>query len=224
MLRIFTVTYRDKDEEAFYLDDPSLLRTEKEKRAIAARNRKQGNGFGGKNKYKCRCCNYKELSDQSKLDTIEVEDLEKGFDHNRDWAAVDFVFSAPEGVSRQIHTHKDRRLFDAHLESVKECFQVIEEKYAAILVKTDDILEIVNTENLVGALIPHNKSRFGHAHTHTHAVIFNTTEGADGSRQALCHQHLLEAVYVGKLYRERLLGKVQALGYQTHETPDGFGI
>lgn len=224
MLKIFTVTYRDKDEEAFYWDDPSLACKEKEKRAIAARNRKHGNGFGGKNRYKCRCCNYKELSDKTKLDTIEMEDLEKGFDQGRRWKAVDFVFSAPESVSRQIHAEKDLKLFGAHVESVQECVKVIKGKYAAISEMSNGLQELVNTGDIVAALMPHQKSRFGHAHIHTHAVIFNTTEIADGSRHALCHQRLLEAISVGKLYRQKLLAKVQALGYQTYETSDGFGI
>lgn len=224
MLRIFTVTYGDKDEEAFYLDDPSLVRTEKEKRVLAAKNRKRGNGFDGKQKYKCRCCNYKELSDKTKLDSIETEDLQKGFDHDRDWAAADFVFSAPESVSSKIHTEKDQRLFDAHFESVQECLKVVEERYAAILVASNELSGLVNTGKIVAALLPHSTSRHGRAHTHTHAVIFNTTESPDGSYHALCHQRLLEAISVGKLYRQKLLAKVQALGYQTYETPEGFGI
>ena len=218
MLRIFTVTYDEKEEKSFYLDDPSLASQGKDKRP------RVNLGFGGSDKYRCRCSNFKELSDQAKLDAIEATDLEKGFDDVKEWAAADFVFSAPECLSREFERGKDRRLFDAHFNAVQHCVNVIEERYAAISVVRNWQHELVSTGNIAVALLPHQRSKYGDPHLHTHAVVMNGTASADGSRHALCHWRLLEGISVGSLYRERLSANIQTLGYKVHETPDGFGF
>ncbi|WP_437615455.1 MobF family relaxase [Erwinia sp. V71] len=144
----------------------------------------------------------------------------------------DLTFSAPKSVSLLILAGGDRRLLDAHNESVKETLAIIEQMASARHTR-DGVTSIVPTGKLVAALFTHDTSRNLEPQIHTHAIIANATE-LDGEWKALSSDTVhgagfIEAIYrhqvsFGKIYRNRLEGRVNALGYETEKTGGPHGL
>jgi conjugative relaxase-like TrwC/TraI family protein len=138
--------------------------------------------------------------------------------------AEDFTFSAPKSVSMALHLRKDYRVFDAHMEAVKECLEVLEQRYATTRIQTQGVREVVHTGNLIAALIPHHTSRAGDMQLHTHAVVMNGTLGPDGVFRALHNDAMSLQGWLGHLYQQKLAHKLQDLGYSLYQTQVGFEI
>lgn len=136
----------------------------------------------------------------------------------------DLTFSAPKSVSMALHLGGNPLLFDAHMEAVKESLFQVETRYAQARIQVNGDRSVVNTNNLTIALIPHHTSRDGDMQLHTHAFVMNGTERCDGSWRALWHESLIDAQWLGSLYRQKLAHKVEALGYSIYKTKDGFEL
>ncbi|MGR3280218.1 MobF family relaxase, partial [Acaryochloris marina NIES-2412] len=128
--------------------------------------------------------------------------------------AHDVTLSAPKSVSMALHLEGDNRLFDAHMEAVLETFDLLEREYAQSRIQVNGVRSVVNTGNMIAALIPHHTSRDGDMQLHTHMLIMNGTEGPDGQWRSLSHEKLAKAKWVGSFYRQKLAEKVQRLGYR----------
>ncbi|WP_250126317.1 MobF family relaxase [Chroococcidiopsis sp. CCMEE 29] len=113
--------------------------------------------------------------------------------------AEDLTFSAPKSVSMALHLGDDLRLFDAHTESVKEVLDEVEQRYATTRIQRNGERQVVNTDNLTIALIPHHTSRDGDMQMHTHAVIMNGTQGLDGVWRALHNDAMSLQGWLGNL-------------------------
>jgi conjugative relaxase-like TrwC/TraI family protein len=138
--------------------------------------------------------------------------------------AEDLTFSAPKSVSMALHLGGDWRLFEAHTHSVKEVLTEIEKRYITTRIQKNGERQVVNTNNSIVALIPHHTSRDGDLQLHTHAVIMNGVQGADGIWRALHNDAMSQQKWLGSLYRQKLAHKVQQLGYEIYETKDGFEL
>nr|WP_249370257.1 MobF family relaxase [Acaryochloris marina] len=138
--------------------------------------------------------------------------------------AHDVTLSAPKSVSMALHLEGDNRLFDAHMEAVLETFELLEREYAQSRIQVNGVRSVVNTGNMIAALIPHHTSRDGDMQLHTHMLIMNGTEGPDGQWRSLSHEKLAKAKWVGSFYRQKLAEKVQRLGYRIYETKHGFEL
>lgn len=149
---------------------------------------------------------------------------EKPNPEDQERLAEDFTLSAPKSVSMALHLGGDLRLFDAHLEAVREVLDSVEQRYATTRIQNNGNRFVVNTNNLTIALIPHHTSRDGDMQTHTHAVIMNGTMGPDGVWRSLQNDAMSLQGWLGNLYRQKLAHKVQALGYEIYETKDGFEL
>lgn len=135
----------------------------------------------------------------------------------------DFTFSAPKSVSMLILAGGDRRLLEAHLESVKETMAIMEQTVSARDTK-EGVTSIVPTGKMVAALFTHDTSRNLDPEVHTHVVMANVTE-LDGKWKALATDAIhgagfIETVYrnqvtFGKIYRNLMKGKTETLGYET---------
>lgn len=138
--------------------------------------------------------------------------------------AEDITFSPPKSFSMALHLREDYRLFEAHTESVKEVIDIIEKEYIQTRIRDGEDRKLVNTGNLIAALIPHHTSRDEDMQIHTHAVIFNGTECADGKYRALSTNAIASQQWLGHLYQSLLAQKVQKLGYKIRHTKDGFEL
>lgn len=144
----------------------------------------------------------------------------------------DLTFSAPKSVSLLILAGGDRRLLEAHHEAVKETLAIIEQNVSARHTK-DGVTSIVPTGKMVAALFTHDTSRNLDPQIHTHAVLANVTE-LEGSWKALATDYVhgagfIETIYrhqttFGKIYRNRLKGRVEGMGFETALTGDPHGM
>lgn len=138
----------------------------------------------------------------------------------------DFTFSAPKSVSMLILAGGDKRLLQAHIESVKETLAIMEQTISARDTK-EGIISIVPTGKMVAALFTHDTSRNLDPAIHTHAVVANVTE-LDGKWKALATDAIYGAGFIetmyrhqvsfGKIYRNSLKAKTEAMGYETELT------
>ncbi|MDF1896740.1 conjugative transfer relaxase/helicase TraI [Rahnella contaminans] len=138
----------------------------------------------------------------------------------------DFTFSAPKSVSMLILAGGDKRLLQAHIESVKETLAIMEQTISARDTK-EGVTSIVPTGKMVAALFTHDTSRNLDPAIHTHAVVANVTE-LDGKWKALATDAIYGAGFIetmyrhqvsfGKIYRNSMKAKTEALGYETELT------
>lgn len=132
--------------------------------------------------------------------------------------AHDLTLSAPKSFSMAMHLGGDVRLFDIHIESVKETLDVVEKMYAQARLQVDKDRSVVNTGNIIAAIIPHHTSREMDMQLHSHCVIMNGTHCRDGKWRSLWHESIVDAEWLGSYYRQLLAQKVQQLGYEISET------
>nr|WP_249370274.1 MobF family relaxase [Acaryochloris marina] len=145
-------------------------------------------------------------------------------EEDKERLAHDVTLSAPKSVSMALHLEGDNRLFDAHMEAVLESFELLEREYAQTRIQVNGVRSVVNTGNMIAALMPHHTSRDGDMQLHTHMLLMNGTQGPDGQWRSLSHEKLAKAKWIGSFYRQKLAEKVQRLGYRIYETKDGFEL
>ncbi|BDM82829.1 MobF family relaxase [Acaryochloris marina] len=140
--------------------------------------------------------------------------------------AYDLTFSVP-GKSLSMSTHGpngDRRLWDAHVEAIKEVMVIVEERYAAARIQANNDRQVIKTNNIAAALVHHHETRAGDPHVHTHVVLFNGTLCPDGEYRAMYIEPLIRSGILGDLYDQKMALKVQKLGYEIRETKTGFDL
>jgi conjugative relaxase-like TrwC/TraI family protein len=134
---------------------------------------------------------------------------------------IDFTFSAPKSVSIQALMLGDARLLDAHDRAVKESLAELE-KLASSRRKEKGVSTRENTANLIVASFRHELSRAQDPQLHTHNIVMNLTQRADGQFRALKNEQMLRNIKrVGGFYQMRLAQHVRALGYTLREAPKG---
>ncbi len=141
-------------------------------------------------------------------------------EHRAGW---DATFSAPKSVSLTALVGGDDRVRDAHRESVRVALDEME-KYA---------------QARIGGNTPARRRAHGRSPSssttaavrwtataapqlHTHAVIFNIAETADGNTRALQPQELYKTQqYATAVYRSELAARLQELGYEIERGEHG---
>jgi conjugative relaxase-like TrwC/TraI family protein len=167
---------------------------------------------------------FKHLFHGFKPGTDERIRAEKPNPDDQERLAEDFTWPAPKSVSMAMHLNQDWRLFDAHMESLQECLDLLEQQYTTTRIQQNGERRIINTDNLTIALIPHHTSRDGDMQVHTHAVVMNGTQGPDGVWRSLHNDAMSQQGWLGHLYRQKLAHKLQELGYEIYQTKDGFEL
>ncbi|ONT20507.1 AAA family ATPase, partial [Burkholderia cenocepacia] len=127
---------------------------------------------------------------------------------------IDLTFSAPKSVSIAAEVFEDREVRLAHEEAVKEALEYVE-AYVAQARKTVDGETLVEpTGNVVAALFRHNTSRDLDPDTHTHALVMNATQRADGEWRSLTNDELyVQQKVIGAIYTSSLARGLQKRGY-----------
>ncbi|WP_052050576.1 MobF family relaxase [Leptolyngbya sp. KIOST-1] len=130
-------------------------------------------------------------------------------------AATDFTFSAPKSVSIAALVQQDERVLEAHHQAVAKALSVLEERYAQTRISTEAGRTKVTTGSIAAAVFTHSTSREAEPQLHSHCVVMNATQLADGrwfslsNERAIANQKLL-----GQIYQNELAVMLQQQGYQ----------
>jgi conjugative relaxase-like TrwC/TraI family protein len=136
-------------------------------------------------------------------------------EHRAGW---DATFSAPKSVSLTALVGNDERIRAAHRESVNEALKELEQYMQA---RGGGNKPAITTEKMIAAQFEHTAARPDHRtgyaapQLHTHVVIFNMTETADGKIRSVQPLELYRSQqYATAIYRMNLAEKLQGLGYE----------
>jgi len=137
----------------------------------------------------------------------------KSVEHRAGW---DATFGAPKSVSLTALVGGDNRVRDAHRMAVTTALGELE-RYTQARLGGNRPAE--STGQFIVAKFEHDTSRpvdgYAAPQLHTHAVIFNVTERADGTTRALQPQSLFESQqFVTAVYQSELTFRLRELGYE----------
>ena len=131
---------------------------------------------------------------------------------------TDLTFSAPKSMSMQALIDGDTRLLLAHETAVARALEYAE-SLASCRVTLNHQVSRETTGNLLVAQFRHDLSRAADPQLHTHCVVLNVTQRADGAWRALDNEPLYRnKMLMGAYYRSELAKEVQALGYGVRVT------
>ncbi|VVE59120.1 MobF family relaxase [Pandoraea sputorum] len=126
---------------------------------------------------------------------------------------LDLTFSAPKSVSMQALVAGDRDVITAHDRAVTRALEQVERlAEARKKVKGKSCHE--RTGNMVIGKFRHEMSRAKDPQLHTHAVVLNMTQRADGAWRALSNEDIFRVQHeIDALYKAELAHGLQKLGY-----------
>ena len=141
-------------------------------------------------------------------------------EHRAGW---DATFSAPKSVSLTALVGGDERVREAHRESVRVALGEIE-RYTQARIGNVQAPEV--TGKFAAATFEHDTARpvngYAAPQLHTHAVIFNATERANGETRALQERGLFQSQqFATGVYRTELASRLQELGYEIERGKHG---
>lgn len=135
---------------------------------------------------------------------------------------VDFTFSAPKSVSMQALVGGDFRVTQAHDKAVAAALVELE-KLVEARRKVDGKSLVETTGAAVIGKFRHELSREKDPQLHTHALVLNMTQRADGAWRAMHNGRLFKAKsHVDAVYQAVMAKELQALGYGIRIV-DGIG-
>jgi conjugative relaxase-like TrwC/TraI family protein len=138
--------------------------------------------------------------------------------HNgkKERAGIDLTFSAPKSVSIACLVGGDTRLEEAHRKAVARTIDLIESRYATTRINGQS----VQTDNLIVAKWHHDTSRELDPHLHTHCLVMNCTQGADGKWRSISNKPFYQnKILLGQIYRNELALECRKLGYEIEPHP-----
>lgn len=142
-------------------------------------------------------------------------------ENTKERIGLDLTFSAPKSVSIQALIGRDPEIIKAHDRAVATAVAEAE-KRAMARRKVGGKAVIEHTANLVVAKFRHETSRELDPQLHTHAVVMNLTQRADGEWRALKNDDIVKQLkYLGSVYQAELAVELQGLGYQLRQEKDG---
>ena len=144
----------------------------------------------------------------------------KAVEHRAGW---DATFSAPKSVSLTALVGGDDRVREAHAAAVTVALNELE-KYTHARIGGNNPAE--NTGKFIAAKFEHDTARpvdgYAAPQLHTHAVIFNVTERADGSTRALQERPFFESKqFATAVYQSELMYRLRDLGYEIEPGKSG---
>jgi conjugative relaxase-like TrwC/TraI family protein len=155
---------------------------------------------------------------------FEYKDAEgktiKTVEHRAGW---DATFSAPKSVSLTALVGGDDRVREAHCAAVTEALNELE-RYTQARIGGNHPAE--TTGKFIAAKFEHDTARpvagYAAPQLHTHAVIFNVTERADGTTRALQPHSLFESQqFATAVYQSELMYRLRNLGYEIERGKSG---
>src|SRR5271156_763888 len=144
----------------------------------------------------------------------------KAVEHRAGW---DATFSAPKSVSLTALVGGDERVREAHHAAVTSALDELE-RYTQARIGGNNPAE--TTGKFIAAKFEHDTARpvdgYAAPQLHTHAVIFNVTERADGSTRALQPQGLFDSQnFATAVYQSALTYQLRNMGYEIEAGKSG---
>ena len=144
----------------------------------------------------------------------------KAVEHRAGW---DAQFAPSKSVSLTALVGGDERIREAHREAVTVALSELE-RFTQARIGGNNPAE--TTGKFVAATFEHDTARpvdgYAAPQLHTHAVIFNVTERADGSTRALQERAFFESQnYVTAVYQAELFQRLKNLGYEMEAGKSG---
>ena len=140
-------------------------------------------------------------------------------EHGKRQLGMDMTFSMSKSASIVALIGGDKRVLEAHRESVKEAVKFAAANFAEARIKENGVAVPVRTGNLVTAMFEHDTSRALDPQSHIHVVIANMTWTKDGQWRALHNRELWNnKTVISSVYAAQFRAKVEALGYTTEQT------
>ncbi len=144
----------------------------------------------------------------------------KSVEHRAGW---DATFSAPKSVSLTALVGGDDRVREAHRAAVTTALYEVE-RYTQARIGGNHAAE--TTGKFVAAKFEHDTARpvngYAAPQLHTHAVVFNITERADGSSRAVQPQSYFESqAYATAVYQAELTSQLRRFGYEIEAGKSG---
>lgn len=137
---------------------------------------------------------------------------------------VDLTFSAPKTVSILAEVAGDQRLLQAHDRAVQAVLSRIEQEHIVTRVRdrAEGVIHYETPGSMVAARFQHTTSRALDPQLHTHSVVMNLTQRADGEWRSIENKPIfLDQKHLGLVYRQYLAAEVQGLGYEVEHYRDG---
>ncbi len=133
----------------------------------------------------------------------------------------DLTLSAPKSVSLAGLVGGDARVVDAHDRAVRRTLDWMERNVAETRMKDPETGRMTRAlgQRMVAATFRHDTSRNLDPQLHTHAVVANMLQGADGRWRTMANERLYAAkMLLGALYRAELARGLARLGYRIEKT------
>ena len=133
----------------------------------------------------------------------------------------DVTLSAPKSVSLAALVGGDARVVDVHDRAVQATLAWIEGNAVETRLKDPATGRMVHEggQKMVAATFRHDTSRNLDPQLHTHAVIANMVQGADGKWRSMANEKLYESkMLIGAIYRSELARGLARLGYGIEKT------
>ena len=133
----------------------------------------------------------------------------------------DLTLSAPKSVSLVGLVGGDARVVDAHDRAVRAALGWVERNAAETRMKDPATGRMARAlwQRMVAATFRHDTSRSLDPQLHTHAVIANMLQGADGRWRTMANERLYASkMLLGALYRAELARGLARLGYRVEKT------
>uniref|UniRef100_Q0HXX9 TrwC protein n=1 Tax=Shewanella sp. (strain MR-7) TaxID=60481 RepID=Q0HXX9_SHESR len=137
---------------------------------------------------------------------------------------IDLTFLAPKSVSILSEVVGDQRLLSAHDKAVQVVLRYIEQEYIVTRNRNraENTVEYEKTASMVAATFKHTTSRAFDPLLHTHVVVMNATQRADGLWRSIENKPLfIDQKHLGLIYRQYLAEEVQSLGYDLDHEKGG---
>lgn len=162
---------------------------------------------------------FKELLDGRMPDGTQLGVVREAGGEREHRPGYDLTFSAPKSVTLAALVGGDKRVVVAHQLATRSAVAWLEKNAAATRVKSGGEIVREDTGNLLVATFQHDTNRNHDPQLHTHAVVLNATQRADGKWRSIESLHLFESkMGAGAVYRSALAIELQKLGYEIAST------
>jgi len=133
----------------------------------------------------------------------------------------DITLSAPKSVTLLGLVKEDKTVIEAHDKAVSITLNYIERN--CIFTRTGKGgVNHLQTDNALFAVFQHDDNRNLDPQLHSHCVIFNQTQGADGKWRSMDNRELYQQkMTIGMVYHHELGRRLQTLGYELDWRSDG---
>lgn len=143
-------------------------------------------------------------------------------DDSKNRIGIDLTFSAPKSVSIHALVGGDAAMIAAHDKAVSVAIEAAE-RMAQARTKVAGKSRLENTGNLIVAKFRHETTRALDPELHTHAVVMNLTQRADGQWRALKNDEIIKATkLLGAIYRSELAKELQLQGHSLRIGREGM--